>query len=598
MKKGIKIFSVLLAVIMTLQSSLVALASTQTVSDYDGKTYTHQSKFDGKNIVYGIDVSEHNGTINFKKVKADGIEYAFIRVGYTGYTKEKFSLNYDKNYKTYIKDALAAGLKVGVYWYSQALSTSEAVKEAEKMLAVIGSYDIEMPVVCDYEFAGTSKGRLDSAKLSKSKMTANALAFLDRVASAGYDPCFYACENFMTNTVNASDIADEYKIWLANYSTKTNYSGDYEFWQHTSSGSVSGIGGRVDVNVWYQGEDVTNLDTQYYTGSPITPEPTVTQDGVTLVNGTDYTLTYSNNTEVGIGNIDVQGIGNYSSLTLKYRFKILPQQVTGLTYVSAANTSLSYSWNAVPGADGYTVYVTNNTTPNAFSKNVTSTSATLNNLTPGNSYTVYVCAKITNSQGRTYIGIASDKLTNSTTGSKVTGVKVSKRTNTTLTLKWNKLSGASYYNVYKYNSSTKKYAYIGSTNGNSNSYKISKLKEGTAYRFKVSAVKDGAEGTKSSEFKTVTSPRKVVLNSAKSKSKKKITVKYKKTTGSGYQVQWSISKSFKGNVKSKTTTKTTYTFKTSKSKKKYYVRVRAYKKDSSGKKIYGKWSKVKSLKVK
>ena len=98
MKKIIKIFSTILAVIMVLSSTSVAFAYTQTYSKYDDKTYTHNTRFDALPKVIGIDVSEHNKTIDFNKVKADGIDFVYVRVGYTGYTKSKLSLNYDPYY--------------------------------------------------------------------------------------------------------------------------------------------------------------------------------------------------------------------------------------------------------------------------------------------------------------------------------------------------------------------------------------------------------------------------------------------------------------------------------------------------------------------
>ena len=105
MKKLIKILSVFLAVIMAFASTSVAFASTKFYSKYDDKTYT-------LNKVVGIDVSMHNKTVDFNKVKADGIDFVYVRVGYTGYTKKKLSLNYDPNYQENITNALAAGLRV------------------------------------------------------------------------------------------------------------------------------------------------------------------------------------------------------------------------------------------------------------------------------------------------------------------------------------------------------------------------------------------------------------------------------------------------------------------------------------------------------
>lgn len=454
MKKSIKILSVFLAVIMAFASTTVAFASTKYYSKYDGKTYTHNTKFDTFNKVVGIDVSMHNKTVDFNKVKADGIDFVYVRVGYTGYTKKKLSLNYDPYYQENITNALAAGLQVGVYWYSQALNEEEALQEANMLLNVIGSYNITLPVVYDYEFAGVRDGRLDSANLSKAQMTANSLAFLNRVSQMGYTPCFYANYSFLKNRVNASQISSIAKIWLAHYNTSTDYPGDYEYWQYTSDGRVNGISGRVDMNVWYQGAQP---------GVPTAPvTPNVTQP----------------------------------------------------------------------------------------------------------------------------------------TAKKVTGVKLKAKTNTTLTFSWASQNYAEYYNIYKYDSKKGKYVKVGTTAGNVNTFKVRGLPEGSYFRFKITAVVGGNEGARSEPYKVVTNPRKVQTKLAKSTKKRKITFKWKKTTGTGYQYQWSTSKNFKKNYLTKTTKKTNVTISTSKSRKTYYVRVRAYKTHSNGKKYYGKWSKVKKVKVK
>lgn len=455
MKKLIKILSVFLAVIMAFASTSVAFASTKFYSKYDKKTYTHNTKFDTFNKVVGIDVSMHNKTVDFNKVKADGIDFVYVRVGYTGYTKKKLSLNYDPYYQENITNALAAGLRVGVYWYSQALNEEEALQEANMLLNVIGSYNITMPVVYDYEFAGVGEdGRLDSANLSKAQMTANSLAFLNRVSQMGYTPCFYANYSFLKNRVNASQISSIAKIWLAHYNTSTDYPGDYEYWQYTSDGRVNGISGRVDMNVWYQGAQA-----------------------------------------------------------------------------------------AVPTAPG---------TPNVTQP----------------------------------------------TAKKVTGVKLKAKTNTTLTFSWASQNYAEYYNIYKYDSKKGKYVKVGTTAGNVNTFKVRGLPEGSYFRFKITAVVGGNEGARSEPYKVVTTPRKVQTKLAKSTKKRKITFKWKKTTGTGYQYQWSTSKNFKKNYLTKTTKKTNVTISTSKSRKTYYVRVRAYKTHSNGKKYYGKWSTVKKVKVK
>lgn len=598
MKKVNKVISFLLAFIMLFTSTGV-YASTKTRSKYTGITYTHNSKFKNKELVYGMDVSQHNGKINFKKAKRDGIEFVFIRVGYTGYTKSSFSLNLDKKYKTYIKDATKAGLKVGVYWYSQSTKVSEAKKEAKALLKAIKGYSITMPVVFDYEFADTKKGRLDSAKLSKTNMTANALAFLNTVSNAGYDACIYASENFLGEHLYANQISSSFKVWLANYSSKTNYKGDYEFWQHTAKGRVSGMRGNVDINFWYKGENSTYLGTQVYTGAPIECGVYAAIDGKQLVENVDYTLTYSNNVNVGTAHITLNGIGEYKGLKQNYTFDIVPDKVKRVKYISSENTSLKLSWDSVLGADAYVITAESINNLKTFTKTVHGRAeGEIDGLIDGNEYIVTVRALSYDSKGNALSGEPSDYISSKTTGNKVSGVKVSARTEKSITLSWYRIADCESYTVYQYDSALKEYKPVGKTDGNTNSLKISNLKQGLSYKFTVCANKQNRQCEPSDVFSAVTVPKKVSNKSAKSKKSRRIIYSFKKVNATGYQYQWSTHRNFKSNFLTKNTKSTKVTIKTAQSRRRYYVRVRAYKTEPGGKKIYGKWSNVKRVRVK
>lgn len=598
MKKINKVISFLLAFIMLFTSTGV-YASTKTRSKYTGITYTHNSKFKNKELVYGMDVSQHNGKINFKKAKRDGIEFVFIRVGYTGYTKSSFSLNLDKNYKTYIKDATKAGLKVGVYWYSQSTKVSEAKKEAKALLKAIKGYSITMPVVFDYEFADTKKGRLDSAKLSKTNMTANALAFLNTVSNAGYDACIYASENFLVEHLYANQISSNFKVWLANYSSKTNYKGDYEFWQHTAKGRVSGMRGNVDINFWYKGENSTYLGTQVYTGAPIECGVYAAIDGRELVENVDYTLTYSNNVNIGTAHITLNGIGEHKGLKQNYTFNIVPDKVKNVAHISSENTSLKLSWDSVSGADAYVITAESINNIKTFTKTVYGrTEGEIDGLIDGNEYIVTVRALGYDSKGNALSGEPSDYISSKTTGNKVSGVKVSARAEKSITLSWYRIADCESYTVYQYDSASKDYKLVGKTDGNTDSLKISNLKQGVSYKFTVCANKENRQCEPSDAFSAVTVPKKVSNKSAKSKKSRRINYSFKKVSATGYQYQWSTHKNFKSNFLTKSTKSTKITIKTAQSRRRYYVRVRAYKTEPGGKKIYGKWSNVKSVKVK
>lgn len=215
--------------------------------------YIHNSRFDGYEIRDVIDVSSHQTSLNWKKVKDSGINYAIIRAGFRGYG-ESGSLNVDTHFKENMKEALQYGLEVGVYFFSQAITEAEAIEEANYLLNLIKDYKVTLPVVIDFEYASDSNGltgRLYKANLSQSKQTAICKAFCKTVAAKGYTPMIYANKQMLENDLNAAELAKSYKIWLANYTNCTSYGGEYEFWQYTSSGSVSGIYGNVDKSFWY-----------------------------------------------------------------------------------------------------------------------------------------------------------------------------------------------------------------------------------------------------------------------------------------------------------------------------------------------------------
>lgn len=604
LKGLVRIVSIFMVMIAVLQGASAVLAATATKSPYTNYVYTHQSRFDNYEKINGTDVSQHNGTVDFEKVKAAGIDFVFVRVGFTGYTKLRFSLNYDTNYKTYIKDALDAGLAVGVYWYSQALNESEARQEAQKMLSVIKDYNITLPVVMDYEFADTSAGRLDSANLSKSAMTNNALAFLSEVDKAGYDGCLYANADFLQNNLNASSISRDYKIWLAHYTTNTYYSGDFDYWQYSHVGKVDGITGNADVNFWYyKNDDIQELSSYTYTGAAITPKPVVKDGDTVLSEGTDYMLEYADNIKVGTAYVTARGINNYSSRTYRFKFEIKPGRAEVITLKNRTNTSLEFSWQGVTGAQTYYVYVKNNTNGNVFSKSVTQSSATLSGLIPGNSYSVSVKAGIRNTSGEMVYGSYSAVNTKYTVADAVTGLTASARSKSSVTLTWNKKTGAAGYRIYRYYPSTKEYKMLADLNGYSqNSYTIKGLGVGETAYFSVSAFTQDSQktiGNKSSLLTETTRPQTITVRSISSPSSKKVTLFWYRVNGSGYQVQWSTTKDFSSNTKSvnlaQSVNKSTFT--TYQSNKTYYFRIRSYKKIDS-KTVYSYWSTTQVIKVK
>lgn len=193
----------------------------------------------------GIDISKWNGTINWSKVKASGVSYVIIRVGYRGSTQG--GLIDDSNFKTNIEGAIAAGLKVGVYFVTQAVNDSEAVYEASMVLDRISGYKISYPIFLDVEASGGRGDKIDAAT-----RTSVCNTFCKTIQNAGYTAGIYANKTWLTSKINTSQLGS-YKIWVAQYNSSCTYSGSYAMWQYTDSGTIDGISGNVDLNQSYLG---------------------------------------------------------------------------------------------------------------------------------------------------------------------------------------------------------------------------------------------------------------------------------------------------------------------------------------------------------
>ncbi len=212
-----------------------------------GAKYTFAS--DGTLVVgngtTGIDVSKWNGTIDWNAVKNSGISYVIIRCGYRG--SSKGALIEDSKFQANIKGATAAGLKVGVYFFTQAVDEREAVEEASMVLGLIKNYKISYPVFLDVESSG---GRGDG--ISREMRTAVCRAFCETIQQQGYTAGIYANKTWLENKIDAGALS-AYKIWLAQYAQAPTYTGRYDMWQYRSTGRVSGISGDVDMNQSYLG---------------------------------------------------------------------------------------------------------------------------------------------------------------------------------------------------------------------------------------------------------------------------------------------------------------------------------------------------------
>lgn len=208
-----------------------------------GISYTFSSEGVRSGTI-GIDVSKYQTGINWTKVKNAGINFVMIRCGYRGYGSGV--LVEDPMYRSHISGAKAAGLRVGVYFFSQAVNEAEAVEEASMAVSLAKKYGINMPIAIDSEYANGGQGRADG--LSKSARTAVTKAFCDTVKSAGYTPMVYASKSWFSDHLNVSELSS-YRIWVAHYADKCGYTGTYHIWQNTDKGKVDGVPGYVDMNI-------------------------------------------------------------------------------------------------------------------------------------------------------------------------------------------------------------------------------------------------------------------------------------------------------------------------------------------------------------
>ena len=210
-----------------------------------------QYKKPGGSFAGGIDVSSHNGVIDWAKVDNSGVDFAMIRCGYRGYLTGKIVM--DACFEYNIENAYKNGIAVGMYFYSTAVNEDEALEEAAYVVELIKAQQekgifVTYPVAYDFEEFYNNDSRTRAKGLSAAVISKNTSAFLDFIAEQGYKPMLYAGKNPI-KTYWEQGMAEKYDFWLAHYTEATEYTGTFFMWQYTSSGSVAGINGRVDLDI-------------------------------------------------------------------------------------------------------------------------------------------------------------------------------------------------------------------------------------------------------------------------------------------------------------------------------------------------------------
>lgn len=203
----------------------------------------------------GIDVSAYNGTINWGNVKRSGIDFAMIRVGYRGYGKAG-NFREDANFRTNIKAANQLDLPVGIYFVTQAITEAEAIEEANWVLDKIKEYKVQYPIAIDIEEPGLESPSdiPRTQNLDKNTRTYLASVFCKTIQNAGYTPIIYTNLNWAYNYLNMTDLL-QYDTWIARHrdiNLGPGYKWDYSMWQYSSTGTVNGILGNVDLNICYK----------------------------------------------------------------------------------------------------------------------------------------------------------------------------------------------------------------------------------------------------------------------------------------------------------------------------------------------------------
>ncbi len=192
----------------------------------------------------GIDVSKHQGEINWRKVAGEDIDYTFIRAGFRGSSEGK--LVEDEYFQDNIEGALDNGIDVGVYFYTQAMTVEEAEEEAEFVIDLIEDYDVTYPVVLDLEESTSSSAR--TANMTQEEYTKAAIAFCEKIKEAGYTPMIYGNLKTFMIMLDLKQLED-YEKWFAYYDTPVYFPYAFSIWQYSSKGSIEGIKGDVDLNV-------------------------------------------------------------------------------------------------------------------------------------------------------------------------------------------------------------------------------------------------------------------------------------------------------------------------------------------------------------
>ena len=194
--------------------------------------------------VKGVDLSKYNGTVDFTKLKEAGVGFAMLRLASRGYGSGKISL--DEKFVEYAQNAQVAGIQIGAYFYSQAVSENEAVEEANYIVGAISGFNVKYPVAIDIERVSGDEARTD--KLTNKERTSIVKMFCDTVKGYGYKPIIYASSEMLVGGLDLKELQD-YDVWLADEKIPTEYPYRFGMWQYNTKGHIDGITGDIDLDI-------------------------------------------------------------------------------------------------------------------------------------------------------------------------------------------------------------------------------------------------------------------------------------------------------------------------------------------------------------
>lgn len=196
----------------------------------------------------GVNISKHSGAVNFKSIKSAGIDYVMLRLGARGYSTGQISL--DDNFVENIEAAIEAGLDIGIYFYSQAISQEEATQEANFVIQNVEPYKahINYPIAFDMEIVNNDRARIDG--LSRDDKTTIATTFLSGVQAAGYIPMIYGNKEWLIKNIDLTKVQD-YDVWLSDDADIPDYPYLFTMWQYTNTGVLNGVTGDASLNICF-----------------------------------------------------------------------------------------------------------------------------------------------------------------------------------------------------------------------------------------------------------------------------------------------------------------------------------------------------------